>query len=67
MPVKITVQVCEPLDWSEYGPECADDPEVVGRCYAELLEIMQSTLTQLAESNPYPLLSRIRSLVPGFR
>jgi 1-acyl-sn-glycerol-3-phosphate acyltransferase len=67
MPVKITVQVCEPLDWSEYGPECADDPEVVGRCYAELLETMQRTLTQLAESNPYPLLSRIRSLVPGFR
>ncbi|MGB8221714.1 MAG: 1-acyl-sn-glycerol-3-phosphate acyltransferase [Polyangiales bacterium] len=59
LPAKITVQVCEPLDWSRYGPEGADDPAVLERCYQEIMSIMQSMLDALAIENPRPLLGRL--------
>jgi len=58
LPAKITVQVCEPLDWSRFGPEGADDPAVLEQCYEEITSIMQTTLDTLAIENPRPLLSR---------
>ena len=58
LPARITVQVCEPLDWSRFGPEGADDPEVLEQCYQEITSIMQSTLDALAIENPRPLISR---------
>ena len=58
LPAKITVQVCEPLDWSRFGPEAADDPEVLEQCYQETISIMQTTLDTLAIENPQPLLTR---------
>jgi 1-acyl-sn-glycerol-3-phosphate acyltransferase len=66
MPAKVTVEVCEPLDWSAYGPDDADDPRIVERCYDETVERMQEVLTRLAEERPVPLLSRLASLVPGY-
>ena len=65
LPAKITMQVCKPLDWSGYGPGAADDPDVVDRCYAEITEVMQGTLTALADENPWPVFRRLRSLLPG--
>jgi 1-acyl-sn-glycerol-3-phosphate acyltransferase len=59
LPAKITVQVCAPLDWSRFGPEAADDPEVLEQCYEEITSTMQSTLDSLAIENPHPLLSRL--------
>jgi len=58
LPSKITVQVCEPLDWRRFGPAGADDLEVLDRCYEEITSIMQATLDRLAIENPQPLLSR---------
>jgi 1-acyl-sn-glycerol-3-phosphate acyltransferase len=58
LPAKITVQVCEPLDWSRFGAEAADDPEILEQCYQETVAIMQSTLDTLAIENPRPLLTR---------
>jgi 1-acyl-sn-glycerol-3-phosphate acyltransferase len=60
LPAKITVQACQPLDWSKYGPEAADDEDVLEQCYQEITGVMQSTLDQLARENPKPLLSRLR-------
>ena len=60
LPAKITVQVCEPLDWTRFGPDAADDPAVLEQCYEEVTSIMQATLDQLAIENPRPLLSRFR-------
>jgi 1-acyl-sn-glycerol-3-phosphate acyltransferase len=65
LPAKVTVQVCEAVDWSAFGPDDADDPEVVDRCYEEITGVMQATLDGLVRERPYPLLSRLRSLLPG--
>jgi hypothetical protein len=64
LPAKITMQIGEPMDWSHLGPEAAEDPAVVDRCYAEITESMQASLTRLAAEHPYPVLSRLRSLLP---
>ena len=62
MPVKISMQVGPPMDWSQYGPEAADDPDIVGRCYDEITQRMQSALDDLAKEYPYPIVSRLQSL-----
>jgi len=62
LPAKITVQVCEALDWSRFGPEGADDPQVLERCYQEITSIMQTTLDALAIEHPRPLLGRVLPL-----
>jgi 1-acyl-sn-glycerol-3-phosphate acyltransferase len=58
LPARITVQVCEPMDWSRFGPDDADDPAVLEQCYEEITSLMQATLDGLAIENPRPLLSR---------
>lgn len=59
LPTKVTVRVCEPLDWSDLGPEAADDPETVRRCYEETLGRMQTTLDELVEELPHPVMTRV--------
>ena len=63
IPTKVTLQVCQPMNWSHLGPEDADDPEVLERCYEEIESVMQATLDELATERPYPILSRLRSLI----
>lgn len=63
LPAKITVQMCEPLDWSHYGPDAVDDPDVLQQCYEEITSRMQEALDALVEENPRPLMSRVRKLV----
>jgi 1-acyl-sn-glycerol-3-phosphate acyltransferase len=65
LPAKITVEICPPPDWSQLGPEAADDPAIVERCYGEVTASMQSALTRLAEERPSPVLSRLWRLLPG--
>jgi 1-acyl-sn-glycerol-3-phosphate acyltransferase len=61
LPAKVTVRVCEPLDWTRYGPEAADDEAVVRRCYEEALGRMQATMDDLVARVPHPVLSRVRA------
>ena len=57
LPAKITVELCEPIDWSRrYGPEAADDDVVVRRCYDELTSTMQTALDRLASERRFPVL-----------
>jgi 1-acyl-sn-glycerol-3-phosphate acyltransferase len=65
LPAKITVELCEPLDWSRLGPEDADDPRVVDCCYEEISSVMQARLTRLARETPRPLLGRLRAARAG--
>jgi len=64
LPAKIRVEVGPPIDWSAYGPEAAEDPAVVDRCYAEITGRMQRTLDRLARDVPYPVVERLRELLP---
>ena len=64
LPAKITIQVCEPLDWSKYGPEAARDQVVIDRCYDEISTVMQDTLDRLVEERPRPLVDGLRRLLP---
>ncbi len=59
LPAKVTLRVCEPIDWRHLGPQAAEDPAVVRDCYNEILERMQSTMDALVESLPHPLLARL--------
>jgi 1-acyl-sn-glycerol-3-phosphate acyltransferase len=58
-PAKVTVRVCEPIDWSHFGPEGADDPDVVRHCYEEILGRMQANLDEMVEALPHPVLARL--------
>lgn len=59
LPAKVTVRVCEPMAWSDLGPDAADDPDVVRHCYEEVLGRMQSNLDELVERLPHPVVARV--------
>ena len=52
LPAKVTVRVCEPIDWTDFPPEAADDPDVVRHCYEDALGRMQSNLDELVAELP---------------
>jgi 1-acyl-sn-glycerol-3-phosphate acyltransferase len=55
LPAKATVQLCPPIDLG-YGPEAADDEEVISKCYEQVTNTMQRVLDELAaERGPWPL------------
>ena len=57
LPAKITVELCDPIDWTtRYGPEAAQDEIIVQRCYKELTDTMQATLSRLASERRFPIL-----------
>lgn len=62
LPTKLAVQVCEPFDWSDLGPEAADDDTIVDHCYAEVLGRMQASLDELVRETPHPVMARLGSL-----
>ena len=66
LPAKIKVELGPPIDWSEYGPEAADDAEIVDRCYDEITSKMQLTLDRLARDTPYPLAQRLLGMLPSW-
>lgn len=59
-PAKVISRICEPFDWSHYGPDAADDPEIVHRCYEEMHQRMQDTLDDLVAALPHPVRARLR-------
>lgn len=57
LPARITVELIGPFDWaSRYGPEAADDDEIVRSCYDELTTTMQTTLDGLAGERRFPVI-----------
>jgi hypothetical protein len=66
MPSAITVEFLPALDWSAYGPDAADDEEVVAECYDEISRVLQSALDRLHAQDPHPVIRGLTSLVrPG--
>jgi 1-acyl-sn-glycerol-3-phosphate acyltransferase len=57
LPAKITVELGEPIDWSSrFGPEAAEDEDIVRECYEELTDTMQKSLDRLASERRFPIL-----------
>ncbi len=59
LPAKVTLRVCEPMDWSRWEPDAADNPIVVRHCYEEVLGRMQTNLDELVAASPHPVLARL--------
>jgi len=55
LPSAVTVAFLAPITWPDLGPETADDPEVVGRCAAEVVAAMQAAFDRLAAERPHPV------------
>ena len=47
LPAQTTISFGPPLSWPELGPEAADDPAVLARCYREVEVRMQQMLDEL--------------------
>lgn len=56
MPSAITLEFLPPIDWSGLGPEGAEDPATVEKCFDEVVGAMQGALDRLRDENPHPLL-----------
>jgi 1-acyl-sn-glycerol-3-phosphate acyltransferase len=57
LPSKITVELLEPIDWSQrHGPEAAADETVLRACYEELTSAMQAALDRLAAERRFPII-----------
>ena len=57
LPAKVTVELLDPIDFSErFGPEAAEDPEVVDACFEELTSTMQDALYRLAAERQFPVI-----------
>jgi 1-acyl-sn-glycerol-3-phosphate acyltransferase len=65
IPSKVTVKLAEPMDWDHLGPEDAEDPEVLQRCYDELTSRMQRDLDELAAEVPNPIATRLNEMRPS--
>jgi len=63
MPASITVEFLPALDWSRYGPDAADDPDVVDTCYEETTTVMQAALDRLRTDYPHPVMRGVRNLL----
>ena len=58
-PAKVISRICEPFDWTHYGPDAADDPEIVHRCYEEMTMRRQENLDELVALLPHPVRARL--------
>lgn len=57
LPTKVTVELLDPIDFSErYGPDDADDPDVLATCYDEVVTTMQGAMDRLAAEREFPIL-----------
>jgi len=59
LPTQVTQEFGPPISWPELGPEAADDPAVLDRCYAEVETKMQTMLDRMAVGRRF-LLGRPR-------
>jgi hypothetical protein len=59
IPTKIIVEVLDPVDWSGYPAEAAEDPDTVQSCYDEITSSMQAALDRLVDEMPHPRATRL--------
>jgi 3-oxoacyl-[acyl-carrier-protein] synthase-3 len=55
LPAQTTIAFLPPMQWPELGPEAADDPAIVDRCYREVEAAMQAALDRLSAGRRFLL------------
>ena len=55
LPSSVTVEFLPAIEWSDLGPEMAEDPAVVDRCAAEVVGTMQNALNRLRVERAHPV------------
>lgn len=55
LPAQTTQAFLPPMTWPELGPDAADRPDVLERCYREVEAAMQATLTRLTRGRRFLL------------
>jgi len=53
LPAQTTIAFGEPITWPELGPDAADDPEVLERCYRDVEARMQAELDELSRGRHF--------------
>jgi 1-acyl-sn-glycerol-3-phosphate acyltransferase len=61
LPAQTTVSFLPPMQWPALGPEAADDPDAVDRCYREVEAAMQRELDRLTRDRRFLLGPRPRA------
>lgn len=55
LPSQTTIAFLPPMSWPDLGPEAADDPEILDRCYREVEQAMQATMDRLSRERRFLL------------
>jgi hypothetical protein len=55
LPAQTSISFGKPIAWPELGPDDAQRPEVLERCYAEVERRMQGMLDRLSEGRRFLL------------
>lgn len=55
LPTQVTISFLPPMRWPELGPEAAEDPEILERCYREVEAAMQAELDRLTKDRRFLL------------
>jgi 1-acyl-sn-glycerol-3-phosphate acyltransferase len=63
LPSSVTVEFLPAIEWSDLGPETAEDAAVVDRCSTEVVETMQNALNRLRVERAHPVRRGLVSLV----
>ncbi len=61
LPTQVTQAFGKPIRWPELGPEAADDPRILERCYREVETAMQAELDRLAKGRRFLVGRKARS------
>lgn len=55
LPAQTSIEFGKPMQWPDLGPEAAENPAALSRCYEEVEQAMQSILDRLAEGRRFLL------------
>ena len=67
LPSSISVEFLPALDRSDYGPEAADDDEIVDACHDDMAGLVQTALDRLHGRRPHPVIRGCSNILRPWR
>ncbi|PKN26718.1 MAG: glycerol acyltransferase [Deltaproteobacteria bacterium HGW-Deltaproteobacteria-22] len=56
LPAKMDIRFLPPIRWKGLAPRHAEDPEVLARCYDEVVGVMQTAMDEMVALRKYPVI-----------